>query len=225
MNSLARKLVLILYIAIAVPLFVNYLMEFGWFGRYGRIAFWAFVALAALVGSRLKSRAEKKAESGEVVVEALDAQGAVRSDPRARRYIWQTVSIAAGIMALVILALAYRDRNKADPLTYVLVAVAAATCAWYVFGYRFGNISDLEGDDGVTMTFRRGGQTTRVPWSQVESVEVSRPYAFWQVMLRFRHLGDSKVQTVRFLPLGWRKMTPASAEKLQSAMEQRRQVQ
>jgi hypothetical protein len=223
MNSIARKIALIVYIAIAVPLFVNYLMEFGWFGRYDKIVFWAFVVLAALVGTTLKSRAEKKAESGEVVVEALDGQGAVRSDPSARRYILQTVSIAGGVMALVILALAYRDRNKADTFTYVLVAVVAAISAWYVFRSRFGNISDVEGDDGVTVSFRRGGQTTRVPWSQVESVEVNRPYAFWQVMVKFRYVGDSKVQTVRFLPLGWRKMTPAAAEKLRSAIEQRRQ--
>jgi hypothetical protein len=94
-----------------------------------------------------------------------------------------------------------------------------------VFWYRFARISEVEGDDGVTLTLRRGANTTRMPWREVESAEVGRPYAFWQVMLKFRRLGESRVQTVRFLPLGWRKMTPASAEKLQSAIEQRRLVQ
>jgi hypothetical protein len=90
---------------------------------------------------------------------------------------------------------------------------------------RFGNISEIEGDDGMTLTFRRRGQAIHVPWRQVESVEVSRPYSFWQVTLKFQCLGESGTQTVRFLPLGWRKMTPAVAEKLQSSFDERRMVQ
>jgi len=222
MNPLANKLALILYVAIGGAFSVNYLMGLGWFGRYDKIAFWAFIALAGPVGNWLKSRAEKKAQSREVVVEALDAQGAVRSDPRTRRFIWQTVSIVCGVMAFVFLALAYHDRYKDGPFAYVLVGVVVVIVLSYVGWNRFGNISEVEGDDGVTLTFRRGGQTTRVPWTQVESVKVSRPYGFWQVTLKFRYLGDSRAQTVRFLPLGWRKMTPAAAEKLQSAIEQRR---
>jgi len=225
MSPLAKRLTLILYLAIAGALFVNYLMGLGWFGRYDKIAMWVFIAFAALLGNWLKTRAEKRTPGGEALVEALDAQGAVRSDPRARRFIWQTVLIVGALTIFVILALAYRDRNKGDPVVYAVVAVVAVIITLGVCYNRFGNISDVEGDDGVTLTVHRRGQTMRVPWRQVESVEVSRPYSFWQVMLKVRNLGESKAQTVRFLPLGWRKMTPAIAEKLQAALEARRMAQ
>jgi hypothetical protein len=101
---------------------------------------------------------------GEALVEALDAQGAVRSDPRARRFIWQTVSIVGALTILVIVALAYRDRNKGDPVVYGLVAVVAVIVTLGVCYKRFGNISDVEGDDGVTLTVHRRRQTMRVPF-------------------------------------------------------------
>jgi hypothetical protein len=84
-----------------------------------------FVAFAALLGNWLKARAEKRTLGGEALVEALDARGAARSDPRARRFIWQTVSIVGALTILVIVALANRDRNKGDPVVYALVAVVA----------------------------------------------------------------------------------------------------
>lgn len=225
MNPLAKKLALILYFAIAGAIFVNYFMGLGWFGPYDKLAMWGFVALAALMGNWLKSRREKKVQGGEVVVDALDAEGAVRSDPRARRFVWQTVSIVVGLIIFVILAQAYRDRSRGDPATYALAAIVMVIIGSGVCWNRFGNISEIEGDDGVTLTFRRRGQTIRVTWSQVESVEVGRPYSFWQVVLKFQCLGESGTQTVRFLPLGWRKMTPAVAEKLQSALDERRMAQ
>jgi hypothetical protein len=224
MNPLAKKLLLILYFAIFGAIFADYLMGLGWFGRYDKIAMWAFVAFAMLVGRWLKSRAEKKAQNAEIVLEALDAKGAVRSDPRTRRFIWKTVSIVGGIATFVIFALAYRDRNHGDPFVYALVATVVVVTVSVVCWHRFGNISGVEGDDGVTLTLSRRGQTIRVPWALVNSVEVSRPYAFWQVQLKFRGVDESKAQTVRFLPLGWQRMTPAAAEKLQSALEQRRMV-
>ena len=225
MSPLAKKLALILYFGIAGAIFINYLMGLGWFGRYDKIVMWGFVAVAALVGSRLKARAEKKARGGEVLVEALDAQGAVRSDPGARRFIWTAVSIALGLILFIILAQAYRDLNQRGTTTYVLATVVILIVVWIVFRSRFGNISDVEDDDGITLTLRRRRETIRVPWSEIESVEVSRPYSFWQVMLKFRRLGESKTQTVRFLPFGWRKMTPPAAEKLQAALDQRRATQ
>src|ERR1700722_522443 len=97
MNPLAKKLTLILYLAIFGPIFVNYVMGLGWFGRYDKLVILGFAAFAMLVGNWVKSRAEKKAQIGEVVVEALDAKGGVRSDPGARRFIWQTVLIVAGM--------------------------------------------------------------------------------------------------------------------------------
>jgi hypothetical protein len=223
--TLVKKLTLGLYAAIAVPLFVNYLMGLGWFGRYDKIVTWGFIGIAALVGNWLRSRAEKKAQGGELVVEALDAHGAVRSDPGTRRFVWRTISVVGGLTTFVILALAYRDRSQGGALVNGTVFVVVVIIALAVCWRRFGNLSEVEGDDGVTLSVRRGANTTRVAWREVESVEVSRPYAFWQVMLRFRRLGDSKAQTVRFLPLGWQKMTPAVAEKLQAAIEQRRLAQ
>jgi hypothetical protein len=225
MHPLAKKFALILYFAIFGAIFVNYLMGLGWLGQYGKLAMWGFGALALLVGNWLKSRREKKAQGGEVVVEALDAEGAVRSDPRARRFVWQTVSIIVGLIIFVILAQAYRDSSRGDPATYALAAIVMVVIGSGVCWNRFGNLSEIEGDDGVTLTFRRRGQTLRVPWRQVESVEVSRPYSFWQVVLKFRYLGDAGTQSVRFLPLGWRKMTLAAAEKLQSALDERRMAQ
>ena len=127
--------------------------------------------------------------------------------------------------AFVILALAYRARNQGGALVNATVFVVVVIITLAVCWHRFGNLSEVEGDDGVTLSIRRGASTTRVPWREVESVEVSRPYAFWQVMLKIRRLGDSKAQTVRFLPLGWQKMTPAVAEKLKAALEQRRLAQ
>jgi hypothetical protein len=223
--TLGRKLTLGLYAAIAVPLSVNYLMGLGWFGRYDKIVTWGFLGIAALVGNWFRSRAEKKADSGALVVQALDANGAVRSDPGTRRFIWRTMAGVVGMSAFVVLAMTYRGRIQGGTVVWaflvaVIVIVLSAVC-WH----RFGNISEVEGDDGVTLSFRRGANTTRVPWREVESVEVGRPYAFWQVMLKFRHLGESKAQTIRFLPLGWQKMTPAVAEKLQAAIEQRRLAQ
>lgn len=103
MRPLAKRLTLILYLAVAGALFVNYLMGLGWFGRHDKIVMWAFLGFAALLGNWLKARAEKRTP---VLVEALDAQGAVRSDPRARRFIWQTVSIVGAVTISVILALA-----------------------------------------------------------------------------------------------------------------------
>src|SRR5690349_14849043 len=38
MSPLAKRLKLILYLAVAGALFVNYLMGLGWFGRYDKIA-------------------------------------------------------------------------------------------------------------------------------------------------------------------------------------------
>lgn len=84
MSPLAKRLTLILYLAIAGALFVNYLMGLGWFGRYDKIAMWVFIAFAALLGNWLKTRAEKRTPGGEALVEALDAQGAALSDPCAR---------------------------------------------------------------------------------------------------------------------------------------------
>lgn len=153
-------------------------MGLGWFGRYDKIAMWVFVAFAALLGNWLKARAEKRTLGGEALVEALDARGAARSDPRARRFIWQTVSIVGALTILAIVARAYRDRNEGDPVVYALVAVVAVIVTLGVCYKRFGNISDVEGDAGVTLTVHRRGQTMRVPWRQVESVEVSRPYSF-----------------------------------------------
>ena len=219
--TLGRKLILGLYTAIAVPLFVNYVMGLGWFGPYDKIVFWAFTVPAVLVANWFRTRAEKKADSGELVVPALDANGAVRSDPGTHRFIWRTIAGVVGLTAFVIFALAYRDRNHGGALVSASVFVVMVIIMSAVCWRRFGNLSEIEGDDGVTLSVRRGANTTRVPWREVESVEVSRPYAFWQVMLKFRGLGDSKAQTVRFLPLGWQKMTPAVAEKLQAAIEQR----
>jgi len=225
MNPLAKKLALLLYLAMFGAIVINYILGLGWFGPYDKLIVWGCTAFSLLVGRWLKSRAESKAQSGDVVVEALDAQGAVRSDPRARRFIWQTISGVSGVTILLILALAYRDRNRIGLDTYALVGVVMVIIVWRVCWNRFGNISEIEGDDGVTLTFRRRGEIIPVPWRQVESVEVSRPYTFWQVILKVRYLDTSASQTVRFLPLGWRKMTPASAEKLQAALDERRTSQ
>jgi hypothetical protein len=222
MNPLAKKLTLIVYVAIFGAIFVNYLMGLGWFGRYDKLVMLGLAAFAMLVGNWLKSRAEKKAQIGEVVVEALDANGAVRSDPGARRFIWQTVSIVAGLTIFVVLALAYRDRSQGGAAVYAITAVVMIIIGAGVCWRRFGNISEIQGEDGVTLTLCRRGKAIRVPWRHVESAEVSRPFSFWQVVLKFRCLDGSGTQTVRFLPMGWRKMTPAIAGKLQSALAERR---
>lgn len=225
MNRLAKKLALVLYLAVIGALLVDYLMGFGWFGRYDKIAVWVFVTFAGLFGNWRRARAEKAASSGEAIVEALDADGAVRSDPRARRFVWQTVLIVVAVTILVILALAYRDRNRRDPSEYASVALVAVIVTLVVCYKQFGNVGDVEGDDGVTLTLSRRGRIIRVPWRQVESVEVSRPYSFWRVTIKFRYLGESAAQTIQFLPLGWRKMTPTIAEKLRFALERRRLAQ
>jgi hypothetical protein len=222
MNPLAKKLTLILFVAIFSALFVNYLMGLGWFGRYDKLVVLGLAGFAMLVGNWLKLRAEKKAQVDEVVVEALDAKGAVRSDPGARRFIWQTVSIVAGMTTFVVVALAYRDRGQGVAAVYAITAVVMMLVVAGVCWHRFRNISQIEGDDGVTLTLCRHGKAIRVPWRDVESAEVSRPYSFWQVILKFRCLDGSGTQTARFLPMGWRKMTPAIAAKLQSALDERR---
>lgn len=63
---------------------------------------------------------------------------------------------------------------------------------------------------------------TQVPWSQAESIDLSRPYSFWQVTIEYRRFGDSRLQAIRFLPLGWQRMTSAAAEKLKAALEARK---
>lgn len=126
---------------------------------------------------------------------------------------------------LVCIGTVFRGHGQAQLTVDAFVLLTIVAIVAWVLWKRFGNISQVESDDGATLTIRRRGQTMHVPWSQVESVEVSRPYAFWQVMVRFRRLGESRVQELRFLPLGWRKMTPAAAQKLSSALEARRTAQ
>jgi len=225
MNPLAKKLILVLYLAISGAVFVNYLIGLRWFGPYDKLAMWGWVAFSVLGGNWLTSRAEEKAQRGEVVVEALDAEGAVHSDPKTDRFVRQMAVAVVGASVLISLWVAYRDHGHTQPMANGIALLVLVVIATWVVRTRFGSFSQVETDDGVTLTFRRRGQPTRVPWRQVESVVVSRPYSIWQVVLKFRCPGESGTQTVRFLPLGWRKMTPAVAEKLQSALDERRMSQ
>lgn len=222
MSPLGKKLFLVLYFAIFGALLIDYVMGFGWLRGYEKAVILLVVAAGSGISLWLKSRAEKKAPSGEAVVEAPDTEGAVHSDPQTHRFIQQTFAIVLGISLLIFLGMAYRDRGQGQLMENAFVLLTMVVIITWVFWKRFGNVSQVQSDDGETLTLRLRGQTLRVPWSQVESVDVSRPYAFWQVMVKFRRLGESKVQAIRFLPLGWRKMTPAAAERLKSALERRR---
>lgn len=155
------------------------------------------------------------------MIEGLDTEGAVHCDLQAHRLLRQTLFIVIGLSALIFPALVYRDRGQGQTIKEAFTLLTMITITTWVFWKRFANISQVESDDGATLTLRLRGQTTHVPWSQVQSVEVNRPYAFWQVMIKYRRLGEAKVQTVRFLPPGWRKMTPAAAERLKAALEAR----
>lgn len=222
MTPFGKKLFLVLYFALFGALLIDCVMAFGWFRGYDKAAMLLVVAAISGIGLRLKSRAEHTAPSGEAVIEALDPEGAVHSNPQTDRFILQTFAIVIGISILVCLAMAYGDRGRAQLTENAFVLLTMVVIVTWVFWKRFGNICQVESDDGKTLTLRLRRQTLRVPWSQVESVDVSRPYAFWQVTIRFRRLGESKVQAMRFLPVGWRKMTPAAAEGLKSALERRR---
>jgi hypothetical protein len=218
----ARKVLLVLYVAIMGPLFVDYIMGFGWFHGYENVLMPLLVIVAYGIATRMKSRADEKTQGGDALVEALDTEGAVHSDPKARRFIQQVVAVTLGLLVLIVLGVTHRHRGQGQLGEDALVLLLMIGILAWVLRRQFGNISQVESDDGVTLTLLRRGQTMHVPWSQVESVEVSRPHGFWQVVIRFRLLGESKVEAVRFMPLGWRKMTPATAEKLKLALDARR---
>lgn len=221
MSRLTKRLLIALYLGTSGAILVNYLLGLNWFGRYDKIVTWGFIAIAGLFGGWLKSRRERKVDAAEPSVEALDSEGAVRSDPKTQGYIRLVIGISTGICVLVWVSLGYRrhwsGQFQANAVTLLVMVVVFI----WVFWRRFGNISQVESDDGATLTLVRGGNINQIPWSQVESVEVNRPYAFWQVTVSYRQLGDSKVQTARFLPMGWRKMTPGMAEKLRAALDSR----
>lgn len=221
MSSFAKKLLLVLYFGIVGALLVDYVMGFGWLRGHDWAAMLLVVAAMSGINRWLKSRAAKNAPNGEAVVEALDTEGTVHSDPQTHRFVQQTFAIVIGISVLICLGTVYGDHGQGHLMEDTFVLLTVVAIAMWVCWKHFGNICEVESDDGVTLTLRLRGQTVRVPWSQVESVDVGRPYAFWQVMITFRHLGESKAQTIRFLPLGWRKMAPAAAERLKSALESR----
>ena len=182
---------------------------------------WGFAAIAILLGNWVRPLAERKADSRKIVVEALGPDGGVLSDPRTYRYIVQVIAGALGLSFLVWAGVAYGHRQGSIIGNAATLLVILGCFAW-VFWTRFGNISEVESDDGATLTLRQRGHTSQVPWEQIESVEVSRPYAFWQVTIKFRFPGESKIRVARFLPLGWRKMTPGAAEKLQATLMARK---
>lgn len=95
MKPFTRKLVLFVYLAFVGAWLVNYFMGLGWFHGYDRAVLALSLVVIHGIGARLKSRTEDRSQSGDVVVEALDSEGAVRSDPGTTRFIQQVIVAVA----------------------------------------------------------------------------------------------------------------------------------
>jgi len=221
MSTNLRRWLGALYATALLPLLVNYIMGFGWFRPYDQAVLLVGILISTGITAWLRKHADQELAQ-QFALQALDAKGGLQSDPAARGFVRKVMVYVLATVVVISAMMWYRDREKDDlsqlliVLVSLLIIVAVMMRRWY------GDVYEIERDEGRILSLRRGGKELDIPWSAVQSISVEKSRGAWQVALKYRLEGETKDGSVVIFPLGFLKMSTVSAEKLQAALEGKR---